>query len=199
MAKVKTTETEVSVDAYIEAIADETRREDCRTLLKLMSKATKAEPKMWGTSIVGFGNYHYKYASGREGDTCLTGFASGKPAISIYLACGAGDQFTDILATLGKHKMGKGCLYVSRLADVDRTVLAKLIKMSIEVIKRRSKEAMPACAQETMTPSQLDTSSAATRLRDEELGVFEESGLLKSRRQEIEVRTASRTVRRPTL
>ncbi|MGA2258539.1 MAG: DUF1801 domain-containing protein [Thermoguttaceae bacterium] len=137
MAKMKTTQTDVSVDAYIEAIADETRREDCRTLMKLMSEATKAVPKMWGTSIVGFGKYHYKYPSGREGDMCLTGFASHKPAISIYLACGAGDHFATVLASLGKHKMGKGCLYVKRLADVDRTILAKLIKMSIEEFKRR--------------------------------------------------------------
>src|SRR5208283_804117 len=100
MARVKTTQTDSSVDAYIEAIADETRREDCRTLMKLMSKATKAEPKMWGTSTVGFGEYHYKYASGREGDMCLTGFASRKPAISIYLACVADDQFATVLASL---------------------------------------------------------------------------------------------------
>ena len=133
---MKTTQTDASVDAYIEAIADETRREDCRTLIKLMSKATKAEPKMWGTSIVGFGKYHYTGASGRGGDMCLTGFASRKAAISIYLVCGAGDQFATVLASLGKHKMGKGCLYVKRLADVDRTILAKLIKMSIEEIKR---------------------------------------------------------------
>jgi len=137
MAELKTTQTDAGVDAYIEAIADETRREDCRSLVKLMSKATKAKPKMWGTSIVGFGKYHYKYASGREGDMCITGFASRKPAISIYLACGAGDQFATVLASLGKHKMGKGCLYVKCLADVDRTILAKLIKMSIDEVKRR--------------------------------------------------------------
>lgn len=128
---MKTTRTEASVDAYIEAIADETRREDCRTLIKLMSTATKTEPKMWGTSIIGFGKYHY--GPGRE--MCLVGFASRKPAISIYLGCGAGEQFT-VLATLGKHKMGKGCLYVQRLADIDQTVLAKLIKMSIKEVRR---------------------------------------------------------------
>ena len=89
MAKNKTTETDASVDAYLDAIADETRREDCRTLVKLMKKLTKAEAKMWGSSIVGFGSYHYKCASGHEGDMCLTGFSSRKPAISIYLACGA--------------------------------------------------------------------------------------------------------------
>jgi hypothetical protein len=139
MAKLKTTETNASVDAYLDAIADETRREDCRTLIKLMSKATKAAPKMWGTSIVGFGKYHYKYASGHEGDMCLTGFASRKPAISIYLGCAAGAQFATVLASLGKHKMGKGCLYVKRLADVDQTTLAKLIKMSIDAVKKLTK------------------------------------------------------------
>jgi hypothetical protein len=136
MAKMKTTQTEASVDAYLEAITDETRREDCRTLIKLMSKATKAEPKMWGTSIVGFGKYHYKYRSGHEGEMCLVGFASRKPAISIYLVCGAGDQFATLFASLGKHKMAKGCLYVKRLADIDQTVLTKLIKISIKEIKR---------------------------------------------------------------
>jgi len=137
MAKNKTTETEASVDGYLEAIVDETRRADCRKLIKIMSKAAKAEPRMWGAGIVGFGKYHYKYASGHVGDMCLTGFASRKPAISIYLMCGA--QFTSVLAKLGKHKMGKGCLYVKRLADVDEAVLTKLIKLSIDEIVRRKK------------------------------------------------------------
>ena len=96
--------------------------------IKLMGKAMKASPKMWGGSIVGFGKYHYKYDSGREGDMCLTGFSSRKAAISIYLACGSGERLAGLLAKLGKHKMGKGCLNVQRLADVDRTVLAELIK-----------------------------------------------------------------------
>jgi hypothetical protein len=140
MAKNKTIETDASVDAYIEAIADETRREDCRKLIKIMSKAAKAEPRMWGAGIVGFGKYHYKYASGHEGDVCLTGFASRKPAISIYLTCAADAQFAGVLATLGKHKMGQGCLYVKRLADVDEAVLTKLIKMSIEEVVRLTKQ-----------------------------------------------------------
>jgi hypothetical protein len=137
MAKVKTTQADLSVEAYIEAIDDLARREDCRTLVKLMCKAAKTGPKMWGTSIVGFGKYHYKYPSGHEGETCLTGFSSRKPAISIYLACGAGDQFATVLAGLGKHKMGKGCLYVKRLADIDQAVLAKLITMSVAEVKLR--------------------------------------------------------------
>jgi hypothetical protein len=141
MAKkaLKTTETDASVEAHIVAIADEVRRADCRKLIKIMSKAAKAEAKMWGTSIVGFGSYHYKYASGHEGDMCLTGFASRKPALSIYLACGANKLLTPLLAKLGKHKMGKGCLSVKRLADIDEAVLTKLIEVSIEEIGRLTK------------------------------------------------------------
>jgi hypothetical protein len=136
MAKNKTTETEANVETYIGAIADDQRREDCRALIKLMGKATKTPPKMWGASIVGFGKYHYKYDSGHEGNMCLIGFSSRKEAISIYLACGAGERLSPILARLGKHKMGKGCLYVKRLTDVDQAVLGELIKKSIDEIKR---------------------------------------------------------------
>ncbi len=136
MAKNKTIETDASVEAYIDAISDDQRRDDCRALIKTMAKATKTPAKMWGGSIVGFGKYHYKYDSGHEGDMCLTGFSSRKAAISIYLACGAGDRFSALLDKLGKHKMGKGCLYVKRLADVDQKVLAELIKSSIDEVKR---------------------------------------------------------------
>jgi hypothetical protein len=134
--KNKTTETDANVDDYIAAIADETRRDDCRALVHLMGKATKEKPKMWGPSIVRFGRYHYKYDIGHEGDMCLTGFSSRAAAISIYLSCGAGKQFTPVLAKLGKHKMGKGCLSVKRLADVDQKVLVELIEMSIDETKR---------------------------------------------------------------
>jgi hypothetical protein len=134
--KNKTTETEASVDDYIWAIADEARREDCRTLIRLMGKVTKEKPKMWGPSIVGFGRYHYKYASGHEGDMCLAGFSSRSAAISIYLSCGADKRFAGALAKLGKHNMGKGCLSVKRLADVDQKVLVELIQMSIDEINR---------------------------------------------------------------
>jgi hypothetical protein len=136
MAKNKTIETDASVQDYLAAIADETRREDCRSLLRLMGKVTKELPKMWGPSIVGFGRYHYKYASGHEGDMCLTGFSSRASAISIYLSCGADKQFAAVLARLGKHKMGKGCLSVKRLADVDEKVLLELIEMSIDETQR---------------------------------------------------------------
>jgi hypothetical protein len=136
MAKNKTTETEASVDDYIAAIADEGRRDDCQALIRVMGKITKEKPKMWGPGIVGFGSYHYKYDSGHEGDMCLIGFSSRAAAISIYLSCGAGKQFAGVLAKLGKHKMGKGCLSVKRLADVDQKVLVELIEMSIDEIER---------------------------------------------------------------
>lgn len=136
MADAKTKQNDFSVDAYIEAILDEARRQDCRELITLMSGVTKCEPKMWGTGIVGFGTYHYKYASGHEGDACLTGFASRKGDISIYLMCGFDGQEA-LFATLGKHKMAKACLYVRRLSDVDLNVLEQLVARSVTEVKRR--------------------------------------------------------------
>ncbi len=136
MAENKTKQTDLSVDAHLDAIADEARRQDCRELIKLMSGVTKCEPKMWGTGIVAFGSYHYKYASGHEGDSCLTGFASRKGDISIYLMCGA-DGLEALLAKLGKHKMAKACLYVRRLSDIDLAVLRQLVLRSVTEVKRR--------------------------------------------------------------
>jgi hypothetical protein len=112
------------------------RREDCEALTKVMSGATEHRPKMWGTSIVGFGSYHYKYESGREGDSCLTGFSSRKGDISVYLVAGFPGQ-EDLLAKLGKHKMGGGCLHVGKLSDVDHKVLEQLIVGSVAERKRR--------------------------------------------------------------
>ena len=126
MAENKTKATEASVESYFETIADPARRKDCEALSKLMSKATKEPPKMWGTSIVGFGSIHYKYESGREGDTCLVGFASRKGDISIY-GLNAAPSHAELLAKLGKHKSGKGCLYIRNLADIDLKVLETLI------------------------------------------------------------------------
>jgi hypothetical protein len=135
MAENKTKLTEASVESYISAIEDESRRKDCEALTQLMSTATKEPPKMWGTSIVGFGSYHYKYESGREGDSCLVGFASRKGDISLYLVAGFPGQ-EELLTKLGKHKMGKGCLYLRRLSDVDPKVLEQLIIGSLEERKR---------------------------------------------------------------
>lgn len=136
MAEAKTRQNDESVEAYLDAIADETRRRGCRELVKLMSAATNCEPKMWGSSIVGFGSYHYKYASGHEGDACITGFASRKGDISIYLMCEF-EGHEALLAKLGKHKMGKACLYVRRLSDIDLPVLGRLVASSVAEVKRR--------------------------------------------------------------
>jgi hypothetical protein len=135
MAQNKTLATEASVESYLSAIEDEARRKDCEDLAKLMTKATKQQPIMWGTSIVGFGSYHYKYESGREGDACLTGFSSRKGDISIYLVASFSGQ-EELLTKLGKHKMGKGCLYINKLSDVDLEVLEQLIIGSVAERKR---------------------------------------------------------------
>lgn len=128
MAENKTKATKASVADYFASIADEGRRKDCEALAKLMAKVTKQPPVMWGTSIVGFGNHHYRYESGREGDICAVGFSSRKGDISLYLT-NLPDR-EGFLSKLGKHKAGKGCLYVRRLADVDLVVLEKMIAAS---------------------------------------------------------------------
>ena len=136
MAENKTKQTEASVEAYLAAIADESRRKDCVALAKLMARASKEKPKMWGTSIVGFGSYHYKYESGREGDSCLTGFSSRKGDISVYIL-GDFPQRAELLAKLGRHKTGKACLYLRKLDDVDLEVLEQLVANSVAEHRRR--------------------------------------------------------------
>ena len=126
MAENKTKATDASVGDYFAAIDDEARRKDCEALAGLMAMATKQHPRMWGASIVGFGSYHYKYASGREGDTCVVGFSSRKGDITVY-GLNAADGAAELLAKLGKHKAGKGCVYIKRLSDVDVKVLEKLV------------------------------------------------------------------------
>ncbi|OAI48942.1 hypothetical protein AYO44_06550 [Planctomycetaceae bacterium SCGC AG-212-F19] len=126
MAENKTKETGVSVDRYIAAIKDEARRKDCESLVKLMARATKHPPKMWGSSIVGFGSCHYRYESGREGDTCLVGFSSRKNEISVY-GLNAAPGHEALVAKLGRHKVGKGCMYIRRLSDIDLNVFEKLV------------------------------------------------------------------------
>ena len=131
----KTKLTKASPAKYLKAIQDEARRKDCETLTRLMTKLTKEQPRMWGPSIVGFGSYHYKYDSGREGDMCLTGFSSRKEAIAVYLTEDLPGR-DRLLAKLGKHKMGKACLYINNLRDVDLTALEGLIAGSIAERKR---------------------------------------------------------------
>src|SRR5262249_22677004 len=126
MAENKTKCTEASVQNYLDAIGDEARRRDCHALALLMSKAAKHPPAMWGTSIVGFGRYHYKYDSGREGDMCLVGFSSRKGDISLY-GLNATTGAEGLFAKLGKHKAGKGCVYIKTLADVDQNILTELV------------------------------------------------------------------------
>jgi hypothetical protein len=135
MAANKTKATGASVDGYLAGIADEGRRKDCRDLARLMAKATREKPAMWGPSIVGFGSYHYKYDSGREGDSCLTGFSSRKSDISVYLT-GSFPGREELLSKLGKHKMAKACLSIRRLADVDLDVLEQLVVRSVAERKR---------------------------------------------------------------
>ncbi len=130
MAENKTQLTDASVEHYLAAIEDEARRKDCATLVKIMAKVTKHKPKMWGTAIVGFGIHRYKYESGREGETCVVGFSSRKGDISIY-GTGSAPRREELLPMLGKHKTGKGCLYVGKLKDVDVAVLEQLIADSI--------------------------------------------------------------------
>jgi len=131
MAANKTKATEGSVDDYFSAIDDDARREDCVALARLMTKATKQQPKMWGAGIVGFGSYHYKYESGREGDSCLVGFSSRKSDIAVYLV-GDFPGRDELLGKLGNHKTAKACLYVRRLSDVDPKVLEQLVVASVK-------------------------------------------------------------------
>jgi Domain of unknown function (DU1801) len=132
----KTKPTEVSADGHIAAIANEEQRNDAQTLVALMRRVTKQEPRMWGPSIVGFGSYHYKYASGHEGDSALAGFAARGRELVVYIA--AGFEGRDVLlAKLGEHRTGKVCVYIRRLANVDLKVLETLIARSVADTKSR--------------------------------------------------------------
>ena len=125
----KTVPTDASVEDYLNSVADETKRQDSFALLDLMREVTGEEPVMWGDSIVGFGTFHYVYASGREGDWPITGFAPRKQALTLYIMTGF-DAYDDLLATLGKYSTGKSCLYIKRLSDVDMDVLRALVALS---------------------------------------------------------------------
>jgi len=141
MAEAKTKPTKTSVEKFLNSIADEGRREDCRAILSLMKQVTKCEPEMWGSSIVGFGRYHYKYESGHEGDCPITGFSPRKQNLTLYVGdCASGfDNYTDLLQKLGKHTTGKTCLYIKRLADIDLPTLKKMIQRSVQETRRYAK------------------------------------------------------------
>ena len=136
MADQKTKPNELSVEDFLDQIPDEGVRDDCYELVNIMKEITGSSPKMWGTSIVGFGNYHYKYESGHEGDACLTGFSPRKQNLTLYVMPGFAEH-QDLLAKLGKHKAGKGCLYVKRLADVNPSALEGLIKHSVKYLREK--------------------------------------------------------------
>ena len=139
MAENKTKPTDASVDDYVASIVDEARRTDCRRLIRMMARVTGEPPRMWGPSIVGFGTYHYRYDSGREGDFFLTGFSSRKAELSLYVMAGFA-SFPALMAKLGRHRTGKSCLYVRRLADVDLEVLEELVRRSVKEMRERHAE-----------------------------------------------------------
>ena len=138
MAELKTKPTDKNVAAFLEAITDRSRRTDCYTVLDMMKRVTGAEPRIWGTGVVGFGDYHYKYESGREGDWFVAGFASRKSALTLYITAGV-ERFPKVLAKLGKHKAAKGCISIKKLDDVNLSVLEDLLKKSVDQIKAAGK------------------------------------------------------------
>jgi len=135
MAKNKTTETSKSVTDFIDAVADETKRDDSFRIIEIMKRATGFEPKMWGPTIVGFGTCHYKYASGHEGDMPLVGFSPRKPAIVLYLASNF-EKKEQLLKKFGKHKTGKGCIYIKKLEDVNIDIFKEMITASLKSLNR---------------------------------------------------------------
>ena len=133
MAQIKTQPTQVTAADYISGVEPESKREDAKVLDALFRKVTGKPAKMWGPSIIGYGQYHYKYASGHEGDMCRAGFSPRKAKHSLYLMCGSPSEeraFAPLFAQLGKHSRGKGCIYVNKLADIDLAVLEEMIALS---------------------------------------------------------------------
>ncbi len=139
MSENKTKATSSSVTTFLNSVADEQKRKDCKTLAKLMKEATGERPKMWGEAMVGFGSYHYKYESGREGDFFLSGFSPRKQNLTIYIMSGF-KPYSDLMEKLGEFKASKSCLYIKKLEDIDIKVLAKLVKLSAVCIAKRYKQ-----------------------------------------------------------
>lgn len=135
MAENKTKANEKSVQDFLEGVADEQKRQDSFALLQLLQDVTGLEPKMWGDTIVGFGKYHYKYDSGREGDSFLAGFSPRKQNLTLYIMAGF-EEYDTLLGKLGKHKTGKSCLYVNRLKDIDLRVLRELVQQSFDHMRK---------------------------------------------------------------
>ena len=135
MSDLKTKKNDASVIDFINSVEDEQKRQDCYEIMGIMKEITGEEPKMWGGSIVGFGSYHYKYNSGREGDWFLTGFSPRKQNLSLYIMSGF-DQYGTMMAKLGRYKTGKSCLYIKQLADIDGNILKEMITNSVEMISK---------------------------------------------------------------
>jgi len=136
MADNQTKPTKLSVAAFIDGLTDPTRRADAKALVKVMQSAAGEKPRMWGASIIGFGSYHYKYESGREGDMPIIGFSPRKAANVLYNVTASGDCKA-LLAKLGTHTTGKGCLYIKKLADVDQQVLKAMVVKSVAAMRAR--------------------------------------------------------------
>jgi len=134
-AELKTKPTKATVEGFLHSVADEAKRADCFAVMKLMEQITKEKAKMWGPSIVGFGNYHYKYESGREGDFFITGFSPRAQNLTLYIMAGF-DRYDELMKKLGKYKTGKSCLYVKRLEDIDLKILKELISASVKYMKK---------------------------------------------------------------
>ena len=162
MAAPKTKPTKVSPESHIAAIANEEQRSDARTLVALMRRVTKQGPRMWGPTIVGFGSYHYKYASGHEGDSALAGFAVRGRELVVYTAPDFEGRAV-LLAKLGTHRAGKGCIYIRRLADVDRKVLETLVARSVADTKRRYPKADPTTRKSRASRSPASATRSRTR------------------------------------
>ena len=133
---MKTRPTEASVADFIGAVADAEKREDARAVAALMAEITGAPARIWGASIVGFGRYRYRYASGREGEFFETGFSPRKRALTLYIMPGFG-EYGGLLERLGRHSLGKSCLYIKRLADIDLEVLRELVRLSVQAIREK--------------------------------------------------------------
>jgi hypothetical protein len=138
MAELKTQKNDGDVETYLNSVQHEKRREDSFVVLELMKEVTGQVPKMWGGSIVGFGDYHYKYESGREGDWFLTGFAPRKQALTLYIMAGF-EGSGELMAKLGKYTTGKSCLYIKKIEDVDQEVLRELVAKSAEHVAKSNR------------------------------------------------------------
>lgn len=135
MKQNKTQKTNESVELFLSAVKDDQKQTDSYALVEMMGMITKTAPHLWGTTIIGFGEYHYRYKSGREGDWFLTGFSPRKQALTLYLMCDLSHEDLNF-SGLGKYKKGKGCLYIKRLSDINTAILERLIHQSIAIIKR---------------------------------------------------------------